>query len=172
MLKLYQVKVVQRVIKMIKKILKDKRILSLYIIVIFSLVIGVTYALGTYSMNISLNTGIIRVDEEAYGDTTFDTTNIDFKPIFDSDVETSLDNVIKIDFTVGGAEINNNPNIIYDIALADLEIHCDLISKYIKWSLIKDGSLLTTGCLDKGIKNNRLILTEKQLDLPTDLGVL
>lgn len=152
---------------MIEKILKDKRILSLYIVVISCLVIGVTYALGTYSMGIGFNTALIRIDESAYGDTTFDTTNIDFRPILDSEFTTSLENVIKIDFTVGGNDNNNASNIIYDIALADLEIHCDLISKYIKWSLIKDGSLLTTGSLDKGIKNNRLVLTENQIDLPS-----
>ena len=165
---------------MIKKILKDKRLLSLYIVVIFCLVIGVTYALGTHSMPISFNTALIRIDESAYGDTTFDTTNIDFRPILDTDVETSLGNVIKIDFTVGGAEANNNSNIIYDIALADLEIHCDLISKYIKWKLIKDGTEIASSFdkystetnkpdygLTKGIKNNRLVLTENQIDLPS-----
>lgn len=154
---------------MIEKILKDKRILSLYIVVISFLFIGITYALGTYSMGISFNTALIRVDEEAYGNTTFDATNIDFKPIMDTDVETSLDNVIKIDFTVGGAEANNNSKIIYDIALADLEIHCDLISKYIKWKLIKDGTVISSSGnngLDKGIKNQRLVLTENQIDLP------
>ena len=101
---------------MINKILKDKRILSLYIIVIFSLVIGITYALNNYSMAISIGTALIRVDEEAYGDTTFDTTNIDFKPILDSESITSLENVIKIDFTVGGASTNTADNIIICIA--------------------------------------------------------
>ena len=151
---------------MFKKIIEDKRILSLYIIVICVLVIGVTYALGTYSMGLNITTGLIAVDASAYGKTSFDTSKIDFRPILDSEVTTNAENVIKIAFTVGGASTNNNDNIIYDIALADLQIHCNLISSYIKWKLLKDGTDLSSGSLDKGIKDNRLVLTEEQFDLP------
>ena len=161
---------------MFKKIIEDKRILSLYIIVICVLVIGVTYALGTYSMGLNITTGLIAVDASAYGKTSFDTSKIDFRPIIEDinandnipedNLENNLDNIIKIEFTVGGASTNNNDNIIYDIALADLQIHCNLISSYIKWKLVKDGTDLSSGSLDKGIKDNRLVLTEEQFDLP------
>ena len=68
---------------MFKKIIEDKRILSLYIIVICVLVIGVTYALGTYSMGLNITTGLIAVDASAYGKTSFDTSKIDFRPIIE-----------------------------------------------------------------------------------------
>lgn len=155
---------------MFKKIIEDKRILSLYIIVIFVLVIGVTYALGTYTQGLNITTGLIAVDASAYGSTNFDTSKIDFRPILDSEVTTNTENIIKIDFTVGGASTNNNDNIIYDIALADLQIHCDLISPYIKWKLVKTdeaGDISTfEGTLANGIIDNRLVLTSTQEDLP------
>ena len=151
---------------MLKKIIEDKRILSLYIIVIFVLILGVTYALGTYTQAFNVTTGLIAVDDSAYGETSFDTSEIDFKPILDTEVETNTENVIKIDFTVGGASTNNNENIIYDIALADLALDCELLSPYIKWKLVKDGTELTSGTLEKGIVARRLVLTEDQIELP------
>ena len=83
---------------MIKKILKDKRLLSLYIVVISCLVIGVTYALSNASLAISFNTALIRIDEEAYGNTTFNTTNIDFKP--GDTVEVFGPNIKTLEFTI------------------------------------------------------------------------
>ena len=154
---------------MLKKILKDKRMLSLYIIVIFSLTLGFTYALSSTSLAINIGTGLVRIDEEAYGSTTFDSSDIDLIPILDSDVETSLDNVIKIDFTVGGASTNTANNIIYDIALTDFEVDCNLLSSYMKWKLVKDGAELSNGSLDykfDTIENGRLVLTNIQEDLP------
>ena len=151
---------------MLKKIMEDKRILSLYILVIVSLIVGVTYAMGSASLAINVGTALISVDEDAYGSTTFNSDDIDFRPIIDTNVETSLNNVVKVDFVVGGASTNNNDNIIYDIALVDLALDCDLVSQYIKWKLVKDGVELSNGSLNKGIKNKRLVLTENQEDLP------
>ena len=154
---------------MIRKIIEDKRILSFYIIVFIGLSLGFTYALSTASIVLNVTTALITVDEDSYGNTTFDSTNLDFVPILDSEVETRLDNVVKIDFTVGGASTNNTTNIIYDIALADLNIDCNLLSPYIKWKLIKDGSELSNGTFSyqfDTIKDNRLVLTNIQEDLP------
>ena len=155
----------------IKKIVDDKRIFSIYIVVFCMLTIGITYAANiNASLAYNVNTSLIGVDEAAYGNTTFNFDNIDFIPILDSDVETKTNNVIKIDFVVGGASTNNASNIIYDIALADLEVDCNLLSPYIKWKLVKDGTLLSNGSLDykfDTIKNGRLVLTNIQEDLPT-----
>ena len=154
---------------MIRKIIEDKRILSFYIIVFIGLSLGFTYALSTASIVLNVTTALITVDEDSYGNTSFDATNLDFVPILDSEVETRLDNVVKIDFTVGGASTNNTTNIIYDIALADLDIDCSLISPYIKWKLIKDGTELSNGTFSyqfDTIKDNRLVLTNIQEDLP------
>lgn len=151
-----------------KNIFKDKRIIVLYIIVGIGLLLGITYALDNNSIAMNVNTAYIRVDESAYGDTTFDTSNINFTPILDGDLTTSLDKVIKIDFTVGGNQNNNADNIIYDIALNDLNVHCNLLSPYIKWKLIKNGTEISNGSLDyrfDTITNGRLVLTNTQQDL-------
>ena len=98
---------------MIQNIIKNKKILSIYIVVILALVLGITYAIGTYSIALNVTTAVIELDTAAYGDTTFSFEEIDFKPILDSEVETNTNNVIKIEFTVGGASTNNNDNIIF-----------------------------------------------------------
>lgn len=151
-----------------KDMFKDKRMIVLYVIVGIGLLLGVTYALSDSSLALNINTAYIRVDEAAYGDTTFDTSNITFSPILDSKVETSLDNVIKIDFMVGGNQNNNASNIIYDIALSDMNVHCNLLSPYIKWKLIKNGTEISNGSLDyrfDTIVDGRLVLTDIQQDL-------
>ena len=152
-----------------KKIIEDKRILTFYVIVIAALTLGVTYALRSVTITANVTTALMGVDETAYGSTSFDSSNIDFEPIFDSEVETSFNNVIKINFMVGGASTNNINNIIYDIALVDLEFDESLYSPYIKWKLVKDGVQLSTGSFDDEtytINEGRLVLTTKQLSLP------
>ena len=92
----------------------------------------------------------ISIDEEAYGDNELDTSNLDMKPIQDSNVTTSSDNVIKIDFGVKGASSNTTPasgKYIYDVALTGLEINCNLLSEYVKWKLIKNGEEISSGSL-------------------------
>ena len=154
---------------MTKNIFKNKSLILFYIVVILSLVIGFTYALGTHSLAFNVTTALVSVDERAYGSTSFDSSNIDFRPILDSEVEVKEDNVVAIDFTVGGASTNNNDTIIYDIALADLEMDCSLLNSYIKWKLIKDDVELTSGSFSytfDTITDGRLVLTEIQEDLP------
>ena len=80
------------------EIFKDKRIIFVYFFSILFLVLGVTYALSSGTSAIGLTTAIVRIDETAYGSTTFDSSELDIKPILDSDVETKEENVIKIDF--------------------------------------------------------------------------
>ena len=139
-------------------------IFSLVLIFIF----GITYASQSAFDAFNVSTALVGVDEDAYGDTTFDSSNVNLVPILDSEVESNISNVIRIDFKVGGASNNNNDNIIYDIVLNDLEVSCDLLSPYIKWNLFKNGSQISNGSLDYNfdtIKNGRLILTNIQQDL-------
>lgn len=148
---------------------QDKRIISIYLIVFALLIIGVTYALQSSSLAFQTSTALIQIDETAYGNTSFDSSNLEFKPILDSAVETSTNNVIKIEFKVGGAEANNANNIIYDIALNDLEVNCSLLSPYIKWKLLKNGTEISNGSLDykfDTIADGRMVLTTIQQDLP------
>ena len=152
-----------------KVVVRDKRIILIYLLVFLVLIIGFAYALNSNSIAINTNTALIGIDESAYGNTSFDSADLDFKPILDSDVETSLNNVIKINFAVGGAETNNADNIIYDIALNDLDVNCSLLSSYIKWKLLKNGTEISNGSLDykfDTIKDGRLVLTNIQQDLP------
>ena len=152
------------------KFFYDRRIVFVYLFTIIFLILGTTYALQSGSSILGLTTAIVKIDETAYGSTTFDSSELDFKPILDSEVEASEDNVIKVDFTVGGAETNNNENIIYDIALNELEVNCNLISPYMKWKLIKDGKEISSGSLDYTFdtidENGRMVLTTIQEDLP------
>ena len=74
--------------------------------------IGVTYAIYSVSSLFQATTSKINIDEDAYGNTSFDSSNIDFVPILDSEVEDSIDNIIKITFRVGGASDNSDVVII------------------------------------------------------------
>jgi len=127
-----------------------------------------TYALEPELFTRRIITKILRIDEDVYGDTILDTSELDLRPILDKNMETSIDNVIHIEFTVGGSNLNNVQNIVYDIALADLEIDCDLISPYVKWKLLKNGEFISEGSLDykfDTIIDGRLVLTPIQQDL-------
>ncbi len=152
------------------KNIKDKRIVAIYVVVVLLLVLGLTYALVTSDILFNLTTGTVAIDDTAYGETTFDNSNLDMVPILDSEVESKTDNVIKIDFKVGGNSTNNNQNIIYDIALNDLKVNCKLLSPYVKWKLVKNGTSISNGSLDYKFdtidKYGRLVLTDIQQDLP------
>ena len=141
----------------------------IYLLVAIVILIGVTYAIYSVSSLFQATTSNINIDEEAYGNTFFDSSNIDFVPILDSEVEDNVNNIIKINFRVGGAKNNSSvDDIIYDIALSDLSISCDLLSPYLKWKLVKNGEVLSSGSLDykfDTIKNGRFVLTETQEDL-------
>lgn len=152
----------------------DKRIALIYFIVITVLLLGFTYALVNGDITFNVTTAMIGIDESIYGDTTFDSSNLDLKPILDSTVGTSSseNNVMKIEFKVRGASTNNaSDNIIYDIALNDLDVNCNLLSPYIKWKLVKNNTDTWTGSLDyrfDTIQDGRLVLTSIQQDLPSN----
>lgn len=132
------------------------------------LLISFTYANRSDSLFKRMNGEKIGIDEEVYGSTVFDATNIDLAPILDKDVTEKEENVIHISFLVGGAKDNTVSNIIYDIALNDLKVDCNLISPYVKWKLIKNGKEISNGSLDYHfytIENGRLVLTNIQQDL-------
>lgn len=145
-----------------------KSIIIFACILFFITVIFVTYAILPESIPGSIVTNILHIDEEAYGSNVFDSSNLDLKPILDSEVELNNNNVIYISFNVGGAEVNNVDDIIYDIALVDLEIDCSLLTPYLKWKLLKNGEFISEGSFDyrfDTIKNGRLVLTPIQQDL-------
>ena len=133
------------------------------------ILLGITYAIQNSTSIFSGRTATIKIDEDAYGDTEFDTSNLNFIPILDNEVEIKNDNVIRIDFRVGGDKDNTDKNdIIYDIALNDLKIDCNLLSPYLKWKLLKNDEYISEGSFDykfDTIKDGRLVLTNIQQDL-------
>lgn len=141
----------------------DKRIVAIYIIVIFFLILGISYALEQSSISFNATTREYGIAYES----NFDTSNLQFSPIIDDNLEMNKNNIIKIDFKVGGVENNPNLDIIYDIALVDLSIDPILKSNYIKWKLIKDNIMIANGDFKDIGTTDRLVLTGTQQDLPT-----
>ena len=139
------------------------------LIVAAIILIGITYALQNTISPFRGKTASIKIDEEAYGETEFDASNLSFIPILDNEEEEKSDNVIRIDFRVGGDKNNTDKNdIIYDIALNDIKLDCNLISPYVKWKLLKNDEEISNGSLDNNfdtIKDGRLVLTNIQQDL-------
>ena len=76
----------------------DKRIVCLYVVTIFLIIIGISYGMFTSSYELNTKTALINIDEDAYGSNSIDTSNLDFKPILDNEVENTnnQDNIIKI----------------------------------------------------------------------------
>ena len=127
-----------------------------------------TYATLTELEYKNVSTELVGIDEEAYGNNVFDNSNLVFSPILDKDVNKINKNVIYIDFRVGGNKENDDEANVYDIALMDLEVDCELLSPYLKWKLLKNGMLISEGSLDykfDTIKKGRLVLTPIQQDL-------
>ena len=126
--------------------LKTQNVLVILIelVIIIGVVAGITYALYNVSNRLILKTSKLGIDTEIYGDTYIDSSNITLEPIIDSAVADNINNVLRIDFNVMG-ETNNVKDIIYDIALTNLNIDCELLSKYLKWELYKNNKLLSSG---------------------------
>ena len=154
---------------MIDKLKKQNAfVIVLEFALIILIVIGITYAAYSYSNSFNVKTEKIGIDEDIYGDTSVDSDSIKLIPINDKDIYTNNDNVLTIKFKVRGSKENVVNNIIYDIALNNLQVDCDLLSKYLKWELIKNGNIINTGNFSPSfdtINKGRLVLTDIQQDL-------
>ena len=154
---------------MIEKLKKQNFfVIFLEVALIIFVVIGITYAVYNLSNNLNLKTSELGIDTDIYGDTSIDSDNIKLIPMKDSEVSTNNSNVLKINFKVRGNKNNIANNIIYDIALVNLEVDCELLSKYLKWELIKNNEVISSGNFSPEfdtITNNRLVLTNIQQDL-------
>ena len=146
------------------------------ILVITLGIFGITYALKIATFNpIALNTTTGTINANI----TYDSTNTstvtstgNMLPISDTlvtGVDVTDSRILKIKFMVSG--VSSNPsNTIYDIALRDISMSSALKSKYVKWRLYKNGTLLSEGNFSPSfdtIENNRLVLTNTQQDLTT-----
>lgn len=146
----------------------DKRIIIVYIFFIGIILLGITYALTSPDIGFNLTSANIEINYSDNNNGTIDLTNIKLIPILDSGVDNNTDNVIRINFTVSG---NNPPsNAIYDITLNNLVVDNTLLSKYTKWKLIKNNTVISEGSLSPDfdtITNGRIVLTNIQQDLTT-----
>ena len=147
------------------------------ILVITLGIFGITYALKIAAFNpIALNTTTGTINANV----TYDSTNTstvtstgNMLPIADNlvtGVDVTDSRILKIKFMVSG--VSSNPsNTIYDIALRDISMSSALKSKYVKWRLYKNGTLLSEGNFSPSFdvkENNRLVLTNTQQDLTTN----
>ena len=146
----------------------DKRIIFVYIFFIGIILLGITYALTSPDIGFNVASANIEINYNDNNNGTINLTNIKLIPILDSDVDSNTDNVIRINFTVSG---NNPPsNAIYDIALNNLVVDNNLLSRYTKWKLKKNNIVISEGSLSPDfdtITNGRLVLTNIQQDLTT-----
>ena len=94
-------------------------------------------------------------------------------PVYDSELTNSnnSDKVIKVTFTVKGAQTNpNDIPIIYDVSLTDLNLDNELHSELLKWRLYKNDTQISEGNFSYDFDsqmNNRMVLTNIQQDLPS-----
>ena len=152
-----------------KKFVKNN-IKALYILiaVIFIGLIGVTFAAVANFLNVNVSKGTYNVVYS--GTATLPTSKL--QPVVDANLldTSNASKVMKIDFTVKGAETNpTTKKIIYDVSLTNLNLTEGMQHRLLKWRLYKNGSLLSEGNFSKDFDfqvNSRMVLTETQQDLP------
>ena len=162
----------------IKNIIKKNiRFISAMIVVIILGIFGISYALKVAPFNkIAVNIDSTSMDVNITYDTGVNSADIsnsgNLLPIDDSLVIGPTVNdsrVLKAKFYVTG-NTSNPENSIYDVAIHDFNVDCELRTEDLKWRLYKNGTLLSSGNLSPKfdtMSNNRLVLTETQQDLTT-----
>ncbi|MDY5058012.1 MAG: InlB B-repeat-containing protein [Bacilli bacterium] len=162
----------------IKNIIKKNiRFISAMIVVIILGIFGISYALKVALFNkIAVNIDSTSMDVNITYDTGVNSADIsnsgNLLPIDDSLVigpTVSDSRVLKAKFYVTG-NTSNPENSIYDVAIHDFNVDCELRTEDLKWRLYKNGTLLSSGNLSPKfdtMSNNRLVLTETQQDLTT-----
>ena len=147
------------------------------IVVIILGIFGISYALKVAPFNkIAVNIKSANMDVNISYDSGVNGADIsnsgNLLPINDSLVTgptVSDSRVLKAKFYVTG-NTSNPENSIYDVAIHDFNVDCELRTEDLKWRLYKNGTLLSSGNLSPKfdtISNNRLVLTETQQDLTT-----
>ena len=162
----------------IKNIIKKNiRFISAMIVVIILGIFGISYALKVAPFNkIAVNIKSANMDVNISYDSGVNGADIsnsgNLLPINDSLVTGPTVNdsrVLKAKFYVTG-NASNPENSIYDVAIHDFNVDCELRTEDLKWRLYKNGTLLSSGNLSPKfdtMSNNRLVLTETQQDLTT-----
>ena len=165
-----------RVVEIIKNNAKLYMILS---IIILLGTIGISFALVISNFNaIAINTNMLEINADISYDTNSNGEEVvstgNMLPISDSLVtgpDVTDSRVLKTTFNVTG-DSNNPENTIYDIALHNINVGCDLRTKDLKWRLYKGNELISNPNASLSptfdtMNNNRLVLTDTQQDLTT-----
>ena len=155
------------------KSFKNKNLLVIVfeIVVIILGIIGITYATTQIINNRTVtNLTVGEYTVEYIGDKNVTVNNLE--PIDDNLVNINTkDKVIRLEFSLRGAASNKKDNLIYDVMIKNLKIHCAFLNKYTKWVLCKNGNKLSTGSLDPAFDGDALgdtmRLTNIQEDLPS-----
>ena len=161
---------------------------NLKVVIIMSIVIvlsvaGITYSLLVSDFNpigITTNTGNIGINlEYLNGSTSNIISNGLLMPIPDeNEFYKDSPNAIKVEFKLSGKSTNPE-NTIYDIALHDIQMDCELKKSKFNWSLYKNDVNISSGTFspnfDKTILEedengiiDRYVLTNIQQDLTTE----
>lgn len=162
----------------IKRLIKENvKFLIFMLTIIIAGVFGITYALKVAAFSkIGVDIDTSSMDVSITYDTSANNSNVistgNLLPISDELVtgtNVSDPRVLKVKFYVTGSS-SNPANSIYDIAIHDFNVDCDLRSSDVKWRLYKNNTLLSSGNLSlefDTMSNNRLVLTETQENLTT-----
>ena len=148
----------------------SKLIVAFCIVITFGLSFGLSYARDSSFSSDKMAGKIVSIDDDVYDKESleFNSNNFELIPILDKFVSDDNENVIKLNFLVGGSKDNNIDNIIYDLSLKGLELDCALLSPYMKWRLVKNGEIISEGNLGyefDTIVDGKLVLTPIQQDL-------
>ena len=156
---------------------KNIRLYVLLGVIILFGVIGVTLAIVISNFNaIAINSTTLNIDanvtydSETAGSTIISNGNM--LPINDSLIigpGVTDTRVLKVIFYVSGVETNPD-NTVYDIALHNINIDCELRSTDLKWRLYKENNLISEGNLSPTfdtMARDRLVLTNTEEDLTT-----
>lgn len=156
---------------------KNIKLLILLTILIAVGVLSTTLALKNNGININTASVKANIRYELDDNNEFITSITSNGEIVPITLDTSninnvinSNNVLKYKFWVSG-DISNPSNSIYDIALNNINIDCELKNNYVKWLLYKDNNLLSSGNfspLFDAMKDNRMVLTNTQEDLTND----
>lgn len=131
---------------------------------------GITYATQRLLNNRTLT--VVKTSEynlDYVGNDTVTVSNLE--PISDNLVNyNTVENVIRVEFSLRGVKENKDEKLIYDVMLNEMNIDCALLNKYTKWNLYKNGKLLTSGNMDPlfdgDVLSDTMRLTEIQETLP------
>ena len=155
-----------------EKAFNNKNILIIVfeVLVITLTIGGITFA--TQKLLNNRTSTVIKTAEynlDYVGSDTVTVSNLE--PISDNLVNyNTIDNVVRVEFSVREIKENKDDKLIYDVMLNEMNVDCSLLNKYTKWNLYKNGKLLTSGSMDPlfdgDVLGSSMRLTEIQESLP------